>query len=444
MDNRFDTHKCVFCFKTLEKTDICFETVETAVELTPDPVKYAYEQRFDLTISENDLRCMSRQPIMRYVEGSSEFDLDKETGIPIAWNQRMENGWVLKSRRRLCGFCHKPLPVAFGKQPNITVGLCGNSASGKTVYALSLIHDLNLVPNMAASPDPVFFSELDTDYKSMYYGMYSGSDQGFELPVATSPLEILSPIVINCTYTGKGEARNFSVTIFDMAGEGIKDPTYMAKQGVYLENTYGAIFLKNPEYFPGFRMSAKAVEEHTHLNSLLETISARSDGSRAYIAITLTKADMLLERYAADDAFSKVAKLFEGDPVTSHPNGFRVGKAMLISKRLYDIYDWENTRDNTIRTQYDKLRIVREPHPAKPAKRGLFGKLFGGKPKPQEEEETIRQPVMLFAASPLGRNVRATGDNRLSDAPAGMLNVDPLLWLLYCCNIYPAADNAAD
>ena len=440
MNNKYDPHKCVFCFKSLKNTDICFETVETSVELTPDPVKFTYERRFDPMISENDLRCMSRQPIFHYTEGDPSFDLDTETGIPIAWNQQMENGWTLKSKRRLCGYCHKPLPINFGKLPNITIGLCGNTASGKTVYMLSLIHDLNRVPNMSAVPDPIFFSELDTDYKSMYYAMYNSGPYGFELPFATSPLEILSPVVINCTYTSGSTARSFMVTIFDMAGEGIKDAAYMAKQGIYLENTVGVIFLKNPDYFPGMSMASEALEEHTYLSMLMETISKHPDGSRARIAITMTKADLLLDRYATDPEFAKIVRMFEGDPVTAHPGGFNIGRAMQYNKRLYDMYDWENTRDNTIRTEYSRLK---PKLPAKPEKRGLFGRLFGGKPE-KDELPSVKQWVMLFAASPLGRNAGAKSDNRLEVAPSGMLNVDPLLWLLYCCDIYPVLEYNGD
>lgn len=435
-------NKCVFCFNELKNTDICFETVETSVEKTPDPVKLAYERRFNPTLSENDVSCMSRQPICKYSPENRQFELDKETGIPISWNQVMDNGWTLRSKRRLCGFCHKPLPVNFGKEPNITIGLCGNTASGKTVYMLSLIHDLNRVPNMAAVPDPTFFSEMETNYKDMYYAMYNGTSEGYELPAATSPLEILSPMVINCTYTDRNRSYNFMITIFDMAGEGIKDQAYMAKQGIYLENTAGVIFLKNPDYFPGMKMASEALEEHTYLSQLIDTISSHPDGSRARVAITLTKADLLLERYTADPDFAKVARMFDDDPATAHAYGFDVGKAMAYNKRLYNLYNWENTRDSTVCTLYNSLKPKLKSGGNQ--KRGLFSRLFSRADDDYEDENDFKPWVMLFAASPLGRNVNFCGDNLLSVAPSGMLNVDPLLWLLYCVNMYPAQRKKGD
>ena len=53
---------------------------------------------------------------------------------------------------------------------------------------------------------------------------------------------------------------------------------------------------------------------------------------------------------------------------------------------------------------------------------------------------SARQSVMLFAASPLGRDAQFVNDdcNQMAVAPSGMMNVDPLLWLLYCCDLYPA------
>ena len=415
-------------------------TVDNAVDMTPDPVKLDYERRFDPMVDEHDVRCWSRQPIRDYVEGDPEFDLDPDTRIPVAWNEK-RNGWSLKSRKRLCRFCHQRLPESFGKCPNITIGLCGNSAAGKTVYMLSLIAELGKLPNMAVTPDPVFFSEMETDYEFMYKTMYTNAG-GYILPDATNPMDLLSPLVLNCQYSHGGRAKEFSITVYDMAGEGMKDPSYMAKQAIYLENAVGVIYLKNPEYFPGMSKAEDSLDEHAYLPSLMSAINTRNHGAgRARVAITMTKFDLILNKNEGLPEFDKLglSDMMRDNPLSLHEKGFDIGKATLLNQRMYKLYNWENTRDQRIRSLYDSQKQgASGSAPAPEKKKGcLFGWL---KPRAQKEEvdsTSIKQWVMLFAASPLGRNIQFIDGNRLATAPSGMLNIDPLLWLLYCCDIFP-------
>lgn len=442
-----DTMKCIFCFHTLKNTDICFETVDDQVDPTPDPIKLNFQRRTEPYMDEFDMQAMSRQPICQYQEGSTEFELDPETGIPVAWNQSVqESTYTLKSRKRICAFCHMPLPSQFGKRPNMMVGFCGNTGAGKTVYMLSLIHDLkSRVHGMAVAPDPIFYSQLKTDYKSMYDAMYGGED-GYRLPQATPPNDTLSPLVLNCSYRG----RDFMITLYDMAGEGTKHASYMAKQALFLANTAGVIYLKDPDYFPGMPMANVALEEHAYLDDLFDAItSRRQDTQPAYIAITMTKIDKLLDIYGSNREFrSIIGATFDRDDVNIHADGFDAPAARAISGRMHKLYDWSNTEDQAILGIYNKQlsRADREDT----VRSGLFGRLFSGKKKRRDEEDTGNQPVMLFGASPLGRNpglYHEAGDDSTyyaSQEPRGLHNVDPILWLLYCHGLFPARRTVED
>lgn len=436
-----DMMKCIFCFNILRKTDICFETVDDQVDPSPDPIKLNFQRRTEPYMDEFDTQAMSRQPIRKYYEGDESFDLDYDTGIPVAWNQPMEgNTYRLKSKKRLCGFCHMPLPNQFGKRPNIMMGFCGNTGSGKTVYMLSLIHDLhNKVRNMSVTPDPIFYSELKTDYKSMYEAMYE-DPSGYRLPQATPPNETLSPLVLNCSYRG----RDFMITLYDMAGEGVKSQSYMAKQAVFLENANGIIYLKDPDYFPGMPMASSALEEHSYLDDLFDAITSRpKDAPRAHIAITMTKIDKLLNFYSGDSEFrSIVGAMFDDVETSIHSRGFDAPRAQALNGRMHKLYDWPNTRDQTILSVYNKqrkwLRLDDEPE-----KSGFFSRLFGGGKK-NSGGASSHQWVMLFGVSPLGRNAdlyHADGDDStyyVTQAPSGLHNVDPVLWLLFCNGLFPA------
>lgn len=434
--SKHDKMKCIFCFKKLNHTDICFETIDDQVDPSPDEIKLSFQRLTNPYMDEYDTQAMSRQPIVQYVEGDPAFELDAETGIPVAWNQPLEGvSMTLKSKKRLCAHCHMPLPSQFGKRPNVLIGFCGNTGSGKTVYMLSLIHDLHTrIRSMAVAPDPIFYSQLKTDYKGMYDAMYM-DQSGYRLPQATPPNDPLSPLVLNCSCGDN----DFMITLYDMAGEGVKDPAYMAKQALFLENADGVIFLKDPDYFPGMPMAGAALEEHAYLDELFDMIT-----SHARIAITMTKIDKLLDMYAGSPDFKDIVGNMFSNDASIHADGFNAPAAQARNGRMFKLYNWPNTRDQFILNAYNKQR-KEEKHVTEPEKKGLFARLFGKKDRSDEENyDPANQWVMLFGASPLGKNIslyHENGDSSTwyaSQAPSGLHNVDPVLWLLYCADIYPA------
>lgn len=429
-----DLMRCIFCFKELKRTDICFETVDDQVELVPDPIKLSFKRLANPEMQEYNIEAMSCQPIRQYKEGSDEFELDLETGIPVTWNQPREgSAFPLKSQKRLCAHCHMPLPDQFGKCPNILIGFCGNTGAGKTVYMLSLIHDLyTRIPSMAVTPDPIFFSQMKTDYSGMYAAMYQ-NQSSYRLPYATPLNDQLSPLVLNCSC---GENR-FMITLYDMAGEGVKNPAYMAKQALFLDNSDGVIYLKDPDYFPGMPKAASALQEHAYLNQLFGLIT-----KRARIAITMTKVDKLLNIYGGNPEFREiVGNMFSRDD-SIHAYGFNAPAAQARNGRMFRLYNWPNTRDQFILNVYNQQRRT-ENHERAPRQGGLFG-LFRRNNRQEDRYDPADQWVMLFGASPLGRNVdlyHEEGDAStyyVSQAPNGMHNVDPVLWLLHCAGVFPA------
>ena len=433
---KHDSMKCIFCFKKLQHTDICFETIDDRVDLSPDPIKWSFQKLTDPFMDEYDIQAMSRQPIVQYREGDPAFELDSETGIPVAWNQPLEGvSMTLKSKKRLCAHCHMPLPSQFGKQPNVMIGFCGNTGAGKTVYMLSLIHDLHTgIHAMTVSPDPIFYSQMKTDYKGMYDAMYT-DQSGYRLPKATPPNDPLSPLVLNCSC---GDNK-FMLTIYDMAGEGVKDPGYMAKQALFLENAEGVIFLKDPDYFPGMPMASAALEEYAYLEELFGMIT-----ERARIAITMTKVDKLLDRYKGDPEFEKIVGTMFSKDTSIHSYGFDAGAAVARNGWMHNLYNWKNTRDQVILNLYNRQRKA-ENHGEEPVKKGFLAGLFGKKKRVNDAApDPANQWVMLFGASPLGRNINLyheDGDDSTwcaSQAPSGLHNVDPVLWLLYCAGVFPA------
>ncbi len=445
-----DSRKCVFCFHELKPTDVCFENIDETVDPSEDETKWKYKRMLNANIQQYDLEAMSRKPIVRFGEEPEEhFLVDKETGFPQIWRQPIADGsFTMPNPKRICAYCHMPLPEKFGKCPNVMIGFCGNSGSGKTVYMLSLLHDLIQVEDMSVTWDAALSPDKEIviggiNYKEAYQSMYQGENGMFRLPAATDPNVVLPPLVLDCMYRD----REFMLTAYDMAGEGMKQPFYMARMANFLMHAHGVVYLKDPEYYDGFSKAASKLNEHEFLNSVFSMISAGNDergGETAHIAITMTKIDMLLEKYGNNPEFKKiVGKMFDGDNVAIHSGGFNVPQAMLYNRYMQNLYNWSMTTDHTILTLYAHQRERAEQDDAP---RGLFSRLFGGRKRQAAEEEaqdSIDQRVMLFGVSPLGRDANPhkddyTGMTVVDRVPNGLHSADPVLWLLYCCGVFPA------
>ena len=446
-----DSRKCVFCFHELQPADVCFENIDDTVDPTEDEVKWKYKRLLNSTIQQYDLEAMSRKPIVRFGDMSpDDFVVDSDTGFPLLWKQPMgDGGFNLPNPKRICAYCHMPLPEKFGKCPNVMIGFCGNSGSGKTVYMLSLLHDLIQVDDMSVTWDAALSPDKEIvvggiNYKDAYTAMYQGEDGTFQLPAATDPNVVLPPLVLDCMYRDK----EFMITAYDMAGEGMKQPFYMARMATFLLHANGVVYLKDPDYFPGFEKAASKLNEHEFLDSVFSMISAGTSergGQSAHIAITMTKIDMLLDKYGTNPEFQKiVGKMFDGEEVAVHTGGFNISQAMVYNRYMQNLYKWTNTTDHTILTLYARQKGKKAEEVEEP--KGCLARLFGGGKKKQAEEvqeDDILQRAMLFGVSPLGRNANPhkdeyTGMTVVDRAPNGLHNADPVLWLLYCCGLFPA------
>jgi uncharacterized protein YozE (UPF0346 family) len=447
--------RCIYCFKDLEPEDICFVTVDRTAAPMPDEVKLGFMRSFEPEISPEDMRVQTYQPIRQYERGSDEFRVDAETGYPTMWYEPKEST-TLASTVRICRHCHMPVPMGLGNKPNLLIGFCGNSGSGKTVYLLSLIEDLRRVKNLAVQPDPVFYDDSNqnnafadmqkTQYQTMYQDMYSGLNGSgipqelvgcYKLPDATPPTERLTPLVLNCTYKG----RKMMLTLFDMAGEGSKDPRYMASSAKYLENADGIIFLNNPDYFSGMPKEEDKWEQHQYDELIMQYIN-----EKARIAFVLTKFDKLYQEYRNNEEFRKTMLAVSFKENSPHANGFDTSNALNMDAAMRKLYDWEMTEDSIVKQAQQEANLPKNrkgkgSYNTKSSSRPSFWDFLFRRGVRSEGNVDIRLTYrsMFFAASALGLEAEVYQREDVPgyessffarNKPAGFRNVDPVLWIL--------------
>lgn len=447
--------KCIYCFKDLEPEDICFVTVDRTAAPMPDDVKLSFMRSFEPEISHEDMRVQTYQPVRQYEEGSEEFRVDEQSGYPTMWYEPKEST-TLASTVRICRYCHMPVPMGLGNKPNLLIGFCGNSSSGKTVYLLSLIEDLGRVESLAVQPDPVFYDDSNqnnafadlqkTRYQTMYQDMYAGLNGAgipqelmgcYKLPDATPPTERLTPLVLNCIYKG----RKMMLTLFDMAGEGSRDPRYMASSAKYLENADGIIFLNNPDYFPGMPKVEARWEQHQYDDQIMQYISRK-----ARIAFVLTKFDKLYQEYKHNEEFRKTMLGVSFENNCPHAKGFDTSNALTMDAALKKLYDWEMTKDSIVKQAKYEANLPRNQRGKgasgikRPKRTSFWDFLFRRRDRSEENIDIrLTNRSMFFAASALGLEAEVYQPENVygyessffvRNKPKGFRNADPVLWIL--------------
>ncbi len=175
--------------------------------LTPEELKYPYRNTANQAMDVEDFFATGQQPAPRYYEER----------VSLA--------------TRACPRCHCELPSEFGLLPVINLCLMGGRASGKTAYLIALIQQLNrqLSFNQLGSVSLLKESETYMSPQIEYYVTHDGVTRPTPTEDKLFPLvfHFSRKIFHNGPMQQNAAAQECYIAIYDMAGEGLGNPTYL-------------------------------------------------------------------------------------------------------------------------------------------------------------------------------------------------------------------------
>ena len=162
-----------------------------------------------------------------------------------------------ESRRLCCPHCHNPLPPEMIEEGSEIISIIGDRSSGKTVYFVSLIHELREQGYKLDIVDvnPQDLSHDEKTRTSIVYGKMSEDmfDNGY-LPKQTRAVRP-APMIFRISTEKKDKkgGRSIYLVFYDTAGEIFRDANRMQEVANYLMDSAGVILLVDPYTMPGLR-----------------------------------------------------------------------------------------------------------------------------------------------------------------------------------------------
>lgn len=195
--------------------------------------------------------------------------------------------------RRVCPYCHNPLPPQYGKHPVKFTTVIGITGAGKTVYLSQLISKLK---NYA---DKVGLSAVNSTPSARQFLENNRVSAGQPLPGSTPPTRLLQPLfydLVKNSANGTRETQTF--VLYDVAGENCVDPTLMHRFGRFIENADGIFLLIDPMQFEAVNDMTSQDTEMSAPTEVLDSIHnlvAHGSANKKCdipIAICISKSDI--------------------------------------------------------------------------------------------------------------------------------------------------------
>ncbi len=213
-----------------------------------------------------------------------------------------------ETRRRVCPYCHNPLPINYGKNNVQFISVIGITGSGKTVYLsqlLSGIQEAVASLNMTAT--------ATTDIANFI--MSNPVEEGKPLPPASVEGRFLQPMVYDLSRSLTNTAvRTETIVFYDIAGEDCQSPNAMLKYGKFVQNSHAILLLIDPQKQLDLKTRNIAVDGRMRMapQVVLDTIHnvflklPGTEKCRIPLAVCVSKSDTFLA-YIKDPEAKKIA-----------------------------------------------------------------------------------------------------------------------------------------
>lgn len=202
-----------------------------------------------------------------------------------------------ETRRRVCPFCHNPLPIHYGKSEVKFISVVGITGSGKTVYLSQL---LKYMARYAAKLNMVAYPTTDVEN----FRKANPVEAGKPLPPASVEGRFSQPMVYDLAMEATAStSKTYTMVLYDIAGEDCQSPSAMQKYGKFVQHSSGIMLLIDPQKQLDLRSEYDIAEEsvQTEPQVVLETIHnvflhlPMSEKCRIPLAVCVSKSDSFLD-----------------------------------------------------------------------------------------------------------------------------------------------------
>lgn len=302
-------------------------------------------------------KCLKLQ---NHPDGKSDYFIYDDFGRV----QGVEDIYGIKSHRRVCPYCHNPLPRGYGKNEVKFISVIGITGSGKTVYISQLLKNMpkytfNMMHMSSQTPDNRVDNFLDNNPVR----------KDTPLPDSTMAGRLAQPMTYDIVKSGnEGE----TIVIYDIAGENCKNAEEMERYGDFVMHSHGIILLISPkqigiiEKYGGQNGDEDKTKDKdtpppkTVLNTIYNTIVAGNSGlCEIPLAVCISKSDFFARSLGEGEengndivriATSDVTPI--QDPVTRETKpGFNATQYNVIQKKIAKMLA-RDPISGTLQTQY--------------------------------------------------------------------------------------------
>ena len=317
-----------------------------------------------------------------------------------------------ETTRVVCPECHNVLPKAMLEEGSTIISIIGDRSSGKTVYFLSLMNELQEYGYKIGVPD-VYPWDYSYDGKTSSSAVYTDlKNKMFTHCVLPEQTRAVTPIpmIFRMEFTGKKQKKSEGIYIvfYDTAGEIFQNAERIDETARFLKDSAGVIFLIDP-------FSLDGLHETLVQGGIISDDEGRfvgADPSRVFDSLRQFTGNERLKDKPLALTFSKIDAVLSA--LDNCPQGYKIQNVNLqknssfITTGKFDVDEIERIHESLKSVAEDKWRA---------------GK-FWGRASGVYAEGNVR----MFAMSALGNNPDKNGNIK---KPTPYRVMDPLVWILY-------------
>lgn len=195
--------------------------------------------------------------------------------------------------RRVCPYCHNPLPDSYGRNSVKFATVIGITGAGKTVYLSQLLQ------KMANYAVKAGLSAVVSNAGARTFLQHNTVAAAVPLPASTPALQLQQPLFYDMVRDAKEHGRvTETFVLYDVAGEVFKERSLVSRFAPFVEHSDGIIVLIDPmqfEVISGVANQGNTLDEPATVLNAVQNIITHGDRNQKCtipFAVCISKADI--------------------------------------------------------------------------------------------------------------------------------------------------------